>query len=382
MSGDPEQEYFADGMVEDIITALSRFKSLFVIARNSSFTYKGKAVDIKQVGRELGVRYVLEGSVRKASGRVRITGQLIEAATGIHLWADKFDGAMEDVFELQDKVTEKVVSAVAPKVTATEIERVRVRRPESLDGYDHVLRALAIQRRQQISTETLDVAIAHTRRAIELMPNYPFAYALCAVCYSHKYLFGLVELEHIRGEAISLAQTALELGADDAETFHFAAHVIANFDSIEQGIMLEERALALNPSLSPGWALLGYLRLFLGEHERGIECFERALRLNPTGEYTANIIAGLGLACFFLERNQQGYDWAKRAYHANPTHAMALRSLAVCAASVGNRDDAHRAYLGMGASVEGQLKRMKDMLRRSEDFARVSAAFELAKRPE
>ena len=176
MSGDPEQEYFADGMVEDIITALSRFKSLFVIARNSSFTYKGKAVDIKQVGRELGVRYVLEGSVRKAGNRVRITGQLIEAATGRHLWADKFDGALEDVFGLQDQVTASVVGLIAPTLEQAEIERARQKPTDRLDSYDFYLRGMALANRRG----SLAAARELFRKAIERDPEYGPAYAMAA----------------------------------------------------------------------------------------------------------------------------------------------------------------------------------------------------------
>lgn len=182
MSADPEQEYFADGMVEDIITALSRFKSLFVIARNSSFTYKGKAVDIKQVGRELGVRYVLEGSVRKAGGKVRITGQLIDSDTGAHLWADRFDGSLEDVFELQDQVTTSVVSAIAPKITEAEMERTRRKPAGSLDGYDLYLRALALS--HQFAPESLGEAVAVLRKAMEIDPSYAPAAALSLFCFS------------------------------------------------------------------------------------------------------------------------------------------------------------------------------------------------------
>ena len=193
MSADPEQEYFADGMVEDIITALSRFKSLFVIARNSSFTYKGKAVDIKQVGRELGVRYVLEGSVRKAGGNVRITGQLIDSDTGSHLWADRFDGSLEDVFELQDQVTTRVVSAIAPKITEAEIERARRKPAGSLDGYDLYLRALALS--HQFTPESLGEAVAVLRKALAI------ELVLCASGRVVALLLQLVALRGPRGAA-------------------------------------------------------------------------------------------------------------------------------------------------------------------------------------
>jgi TolB-like protein/class 3 adenylate cyclase len=188
MSGDPEQEYFADGMVEDITTALSRFTTLFVIARNSSFTYKGRAVDIKQVGRELGVRYVLEGSVRKAAGRLRITGQLIEASSGAHLWAEKFDGALEDVFELQDAVTERVVGAIETSVNQAEINRSRAKPTGNLDAYDYYLRAL-----QQYTLYTRagsDAAIENAQKAISLDPDYALAKALLSSTYMSRRIRG------------------------------------------------------------------------------------------------------------------------------------------------------------------------------------------------
>ena len=187
MSGDPEQEYFADGMVEEIITALSRFKWLFVIARNSSFTFKGKAVDIKEVGRRLGVRYVLEGSVRKASGKVRITGQLIDAVTGAHIWADRFERDLTDVFALQDEVTVAVVSAIQPKLLQTEIAMAARRRPENLTAYDFFLRAM--QQSYLRTREGLAEAIRLAHRALELDPRFGSVAALAGLCHMRKTSF-------------------------------------------------------------------------------------------------------------------------------------------------------------------------------------------------
>ena len=217
MSGDPEQEYFADGIVEDIITALSRFKSLFVIARNSSFTYKGKAVDIKQVGRELGVRYVLEGSVRKAAGKVRITGQLIDTATGTHLWADRFDGLLEDIFELQDKITTSVVGAIAPKIEHAEIERARRKPAESLEAYDFYLRGMS---RMQVSNKE---ALHLFYRAIELDPDFATPYGLAARCYAYRAaLHRIVDREGEIAEVRRLSKRVVETGQDDALALTFA----------------------------------------------------------------------------------------------------------------------------------------------------------------
>jgi TolB-like protein/class 3 adenylate cyclase len=214
MSGDPEQEYFADGMVEDIITALSRFKALFVIARNSSFTYKGRAVDVKQVGRDLGVRYVLEGSVRKAANRVRITGKLVDTATGAHLWAERFDGGLSDVFDLQDQVNESVVGAIAPAVEKAEIERAKRRPTESLDAYALYLRGLA---RLLPNREATDEALHLFYRAIERDPDFASAYGRAACCYADAKAFGWISgTANEIAEVTRLAQRAVELGKDDA----------------------------------------------------------------------------------------------------------------------------------------------------------------------
>ena len=216
MSGDPEQDYFADGMVEDIITALSHFKALFVIARNSSFTYKGRAVDVKQVGRELGVRYVLEGSVRKAANRVRITGQLVDTATGAHLWADRFDGGLGDIFDLQDQVTESVVGAIAPAVEKAEIERAKRKPTESLDAYALYLRGLA-RFYQFANRQANDEALRLFNSAIELDPDFASAYGRAAFCYVFAKINGWIsDTANEIAEVTRLAQRAVELGKDDA----------------------------------------------------------------------------------------------------------------------------------------------------------------------
>jgi adenylate cyclase len=249
MSGDPEQEYFADGMVEDIITGLSRIKWLFVIARNSSFTYKGRAIDVKQVGRELGVRYVLEGSVRKAGNRVRITGQLIEASTSAHLWADRFDGALEDVFELQDRVTSSVVAAIAPKVEQAEIERSKRKPTNNLDAYDYYLRGVEGIHSQ--TRESTSDALRLFHKAFELDPGFASAYAMAAFCYSQRKAFGWVtNRSQDIAEAAPLARRALELTRDDALAISrvglVLAYVVEDFDA---GALFIERARVLNPNL-------------------------------------------------------------------------------------------------------------------------------------
>ena len=255
LSGDREQEYFADGMVEEIITALSRFRGLFVIARNSSFAYKGRAVDVKQVGRELGVRYVLEGSVRKAGSRVRITGQLIDTATGAHLWADRFDGALEDIFDLQDQVTASVVGAIAPKLEQAEIDRARRKPTENLDAYDFYLRGLAGV--HQWTKEGNDDALSNLYRAIELDPNFAAAYGLAARCYVQRKSGGwITDLAQAVAEAERLARRAAALGKDDAVALATAGFALADLvEDMEDGDALINQRSGAKSELGMGMAL-------------------------------------------------------------------------------------------------------------------------------
>jgi TolB-like protein len=226
MSGDSEQEYFADGIVEEITTALSRFRQLFVIARNSSFTYKGRAVDIKQVGRELGVRYVLEGSVRKAGNHVRITGQLVDVLTGAHLWADRFDGILENIFDLQDSITASVVGAIAPKLEQAEIERARRKPTDSLDAYDYYLRGMASL--YQWNREGLGEALKLFYKAIELDPRFASAYGMAAWCYIRRIAEGaMIDRATESAEAERLARQAARLGKDDALALCAAGFALA-----------------------------------------------------------------------------------------------------------------------------------------------------------
>ena len=303
MSGDPEQEYFADGMVEDIITALSRFKSLFVIARNSSFTYKGNAVDIKQVGRELGVRYVLEGSVRKSGGRVRITGQLIEAATGRHLWADKFDGALEDVFDLQDQVTSSVVGLIAPKLELAEIERAGQKPTENLDSYDLFLRGLALTNKGALAE-----ARALFARAYEQDPEFGAAYAMAATTLMFEQgISGVPLTAEKRAEAIRLANMASRVASDDAFTLARAGHVLTYLGrEYDRGASMVEQAVALNPNLAIAWYSRGWVTMMCGEAERSIESFDRMIRLSPLDPLRVGAWNGSSFAFFMLGRYEDG----------------------------------------------------------------------------
>jgi adenylate cyclase len=344
MSGDPEQDYFADGMVEDIITALSRFKALFVIARNSSFTYKGRAVDVKQIGRELGVRYVLEGSVRKAANRVRITGQLVDSATGAHLWAERFDGGLGDVFDLQDQVTESVVGAIAPAVEKAEIERARRKPTESLDAYGLYLRGLA-KYYQFGNRQANDEALRLFNSAIELDPDFASAYARAAFCYVIAKINGWIsDTANAIAEVKRLAQRAVELGRDDAIALAAGGNALAFVvRDLGVGAGLVDRALVLNSNLAEAWNFGGWVKIWLGEPEAAIERFARAMRLSPLDPWLMGMRAGTAYAHFFLGRYDEAASWAAMALQDNPHYQPGLRIAAASNAMAGRPEQAHKA---------------------------------------
>jgi len=346
MSGDPEQEYFADGMAEDIITALSRFKALFVIARNSSFTYKGRAVDVKQVGRELGVRYVLEGSVRKATNRVRITGQLVDTATGAHLWADRFDGGLGDVFDLQDQVTESVVGAIAPAVEKAEIERAKRKPTESLDAYALYLRGLA-RFYQFANRQANGEALRLFNSAIELDPDFASAYGRAAFCYVIAKINGWIsDTENAIAEVKRLAQRAVELGKDDAIALGAGGNALAFVvRDLGVGAGLIDRALVLNSNLAEAWNFGGWVKIWLGEPEAAIERFARAMRLSPLDPWLLGMRAGTAYAHFFLGRYDEAASWAAMALQDNPHYQPGLRIAAASNAMAGRPEQAHKAVV-------------------------------------
>jgi TolB-like protein/class 3 adenylate cyclase len=339
ISGDPEQEYFADGMVEEIITALSRFKSLFVIARNSSFTYKGKAIDIKQVGRELGVRYVLEGSVRKSGGRVRITGQLIEAGTGGHLWADKFDGELKEIFELQDRITASVVSVIAPKIQQSEIERARSKPTDYLDSYDFFLRGVAAyaDRSKWGKAELRDCFI----KACDRDPGYAAAQIMLAYCTVAKQsALGVPVSVEERMEAIRIAESACALANDDPFVLCRAAHIFVylgrDYDRAEA--MIEE-AVSLNPNDAAAWGIRGWISLICVQPARAIESFERRLQLSPLDPGRTSVWNGISFAHFLLGQYDQGRTIAAKAL-AVGADAHTLSALIMNDIGAGHLDEA------------------------------------------
>jgi adenylate cyclase len=343
MSGDPEQEYFADGMVEEIITALSRFKWLFVIARNSSFTYKGKAVNVKQVGHELGVRYVLEGSVRKAAGKVRITGQLIDAVTGANIWADRFERDLTDVFALQDEVTAAVVSAIQPKLLQTEIAMAMRRRPENLTAYDYYLRALP-----QFNLETREglretIRLAH--RALELDPMFGLAAALAGGCHMRNVVWGYAaDPQFDRKEAVRLSRLALSADDDDPDALA-AASVISAFmvGDRESGIEMSDRAVALNPNSFDAWNARGWVYKVAGLPEEAIRSLERAMRMSPVDPRLYQVFSGMALALIELRRFDEAIVAAKKAQRQRPSYPPAHYCLASAFAHLGRDADAREA---------------------------------------
>ena len=319
LSGDPEQDYFADGIVEDIITALSRVHWLFVIARNSSFTYKGKAVDVKQVGRELGVRYVLEGSVRKSSNRVRITGQLVDAISGAHVWADHFDGALDDIFDLQDRITASVAGITEPKLRHAEMERARRKPTESLDAYDLYLRALA---QFTASYEASLDALRLLRRAMEIDPHYAAPYGLAAWCCVYQRARGWVSpSDPALGEGIRLAKLAASLGQDDSETLWLTGIALATLSGdLQGGIALVDRALTLNPNSANAWMAGGLIRAYLGDTETAIAHLERSARLSPLDTFAFAGALGFVFAHFVAGRYEEASDWCDKTLHEVPDY--------------------------------------------------------------
>jgi adenylate cyclase len=343
MSGDPEQEYFADGMVEDIITALSRQKSLFVIARNSTFTYKGKAVDIKHVGRDLGVRYVLEGSVRKAGNRVRITGQLIDALSGAHIWADRFERTLEDVFELQDEVTSRVVSALSPVLEQAEIALSRRKPTESLKAYDFYLRGRMC--RLKWTKEGLLEAIDFFGKAIELDPEFAQGWAETATCYAMlSGNYWSADLARETAEAERFARRALALDKTDARVLANAGYTLAHpVGHIDEGTALLDLAIEFNPNYLAAWSGRGWTSVMLGEVD-AFKYFERALRLNPLDQFVFMVEAGMANGHFLACHYDDAITWATKSLQRMPTYVPSLIALVVSHAMAGNIDEAKRLW--------------------------------------
>jgi TolB-like protein/class 3 adenylate cyclase len=385
MSGDLEQEYFADGVVEDLITALSRMPWLFVIARNSSFIYKGRAVDVKEVGRDLGVRYVLEGSIRKAGGRVRITGQLIDATTGAHLWADRYDGSLDDIFDLQDQVTSSVVGAIAPKLELAEIERAKHKPTSSLDAYDLYLRGLAAF--HQWTAEGSEEALNYFYRAIEIDREYAIAHGMAARCMNQRAVVqpsavGTAEI----AEAERLARRAADLGRNDALALCMAGVTLGFVvRDVAGGAALTQRALVLNPNLAAAWYSDGWLNVWLGNSKIGIEHIGRAMQLSPQDPMIFQMQSAMAHAYFTAGDDSEAMVWAQKALHDRPDHLPALAAVAASAAHLGRQadvEDAKARLLRLFPTVDQNYLRNFLPYQQPQDAARWAEGFRMAGLPE
>jgi len=338
LSGDPEQDYFADGMVEDIITGLSRIKWIFVIARNSSVAYRDKAIDVKRVGRELGVRYVLEGSVRKSGNRVRITAQLIDAESGTHIWADQYDRALDDIFAVQDELTISVVGVIEPTLRKAEIERARRRRPDSLDAYDLYLRALPFT--FTAMPEDADKGLALLARAVELEPDYAAAHAMIAWCHEQRYLRGGLD-EEVRQAALHHARAAIAAGADDAAALATSAFVIAVVESdYETATAALDRSFALSNSSALALGFSSIVRAWKGDDALAVDHAERAIRLSPFDPLLYVPYIGLAYAHFAAGRFEEAATAASRASQSNPKFSMPYVLHAAALANLGRGEEA------------------------------------------
>ncbi|MBL8894931.1 MAG: adenylate/guanylate cyclase domain-containing protein [Rhizobiales bacterium] len=385
MSGDPEQEYFADGMVDEITMALSRLRWLFVIARNSSFTYKGRAVDVRQVGRELGVRYVLEGSVRKAGNRVRIAGELIDASTGTQLWSDRFEGGLEDIFDLQDLITASVVGALAPRLESAEIERAMRKPTGSLSAYDYYMRGMGTynQWKREASIEALRLF----KRAIELDPKFASANAMAARCYVQRKAGGWVtDRNHEIAETARLARRAAELGKDDSVALGTAGFALAwVVGAVEEGATLVERALALNPNFAWGWGFSGWINVWLGKPDVAAQHLARALRLSPHDPLSLTYQTAAACAHFFNGQYGAAWTWAETAMHDRPDYAFPNCIGAASGALAGKLTEAERAVTRLRSLMPDlRVSNLIEFfpLRRPRDLAMFAEALRKAGLPE
>ncbi len=339
MSGDPEQEYFADGVVESITAALSRIRSFFVIARNSAFAYKGRARNVREVGRELGVAYVLEGSVQRAGNRVRITVQMVETEGGAHLWAEKYDGALDDIFDLQDRITEQVAGALQPSIRKAEIERARRKRPQDLGAYDYTMRAM--RHVWALEREEADAALKLLEKALEIDPDYPLALALAAWCHGQRAVYNWTpDPPAERAEAIRIAEKAARAAEDDPLTLAVLGAVHSLAWNHETARVILERAIALDPNSAWTWSRLGWLDSYVGHAEQAEENFRRAMRLSPLDPMTFNAIAGIGAARAAIGDYTGAVEYFRRALRERPGAGWMRRALTACLVGAGRVEEA------------------------------------------
>lgn len=384
MSGDADQEYFADGITEDLIAALSQFRWFFVIARGSSFSHKGQSPDLKRIGRELGVRYVLEGSVRKLGNRLRITGQLAEAATAVQLWAGRFEGGIEDIFELQDRVTASVVGAVAPKLEQAEIERATRKPTESLDAYDYFLRGMA--RVHAWTQEGNAEAVRLFYKATDHDPDFASAYGMVARCYSQrKFNRWAADCAQEVAETERVARRAVEFGRDVPLALCTAGlglgYVVGELD---EGLRLVDRSLELNPNLAWAWLFGGYMKVLVGEPDQAFDRIERAIRLSPHDPHIFNMQGVIASAHFFSGRLADAASWADKALQDHPNHLFANTIAAAAKALLGEAADATKTMTRL-RQLDPQLRvsNLQALFapRRTNDFERWAEGLRLAGLP-
>jgi TolB-like protein len=371
-SGDTDQAYFADGIVDEIITALSRIPWLFVIARTSTFSYRDKSIDIRQVGRELGVRYVLEGSVRKEADRVRIMPQLIDAATGAHLWAERFEGSIDRIFELQDQVTEQIVGAIGPKLQRAEIERIRHKRTENLDAYDYFLRGVASF--HLLTKDAIEEAIGLFGKATEIDPNYASAFGMTALCYiRRKASRCMADKKKETSDALQSARRAVDLAADDAIALSTGGFALAYLGGeLDDGAAFIDRALELSPNLASAMIFSGWVRILLGDQETAINHFTHSMRLSPLDPFIMSSYSGIAFAHLLSGRSQEAALWAEKAFRIQPKYFFTNVVCASAEALCGRLKTAHQAMDRVReADPALRLSNLRDLepLRRPEQLA-------------
>jgi TolB-like protein/tetratricopeptide (TPR) repeat protein len=383
MSSDPGQEHFADGVVEEIITGLSRIRWLSVIARQSSFAYRGRSVDVRQIGRDLGVHYVLEGSVRKSGDRVRITGQLIDAASGAHIWAERFDGDLKDVFDLQDRVTASVVGVIEPTVVTAELERTQSR--PAATAWDYF--ALGLAKQRLLTRDANAQAMQLFRQSIALNEDFPSAYAFASNCYTWAKSFGwLTDPAAEISEGIWLARRALELGRDEAAISTVAGFALAYLaGDLDTGQAAFDRSLSLHPNFAPSWGLGCWIRVWRGEPEVGIAHAERAMQLSPSDFHLFAWQSARAYAHYSCEQYDEARAWADKASHERPGYLPAERMVAAAAALAGQTKQAKAAMVRL-RELEPTLSisKLKEQIpyQRAEDLARFAAGLRKAGLPE
>jgi TolB-like protein len=385
LGGNVEQDYFADGIVEEIITALSRIRWLFVIAHNSSFTYKGRTVDEKQVGRELGVRYVVEGSVRRSENRIRITGQLVDTLSGTHLWADRFEGAIDDIFELQDQIATSVVGAIASQLERAEIERARRKPTGNLSAYDNYLRGMPHLHRG--TRAAINEALPLFYTAIQLDPEFASAHAMAAWCHFWRKINGwMTDRPQEIAEGVRLARLAVELGKDDAVAITRGGHALAHLaGEVDGGIALIDKALVLNPNLAAAWFLGGFLRTVRGDPDAAIAFLTRAMRFSPLDPEMFRMQAGMALSHLFAGRFDAASSWAEQSFAAAPTFLAVVAIIAASHAIAGRTEQArtaveHLRKLDPTFRISGLENWIP--IRRPEHLARFTTGLRMAGLPE